>query len=97
MKNLNLNLKIKTNTKQISQINFNSPLELILSGFKFSYLSPEKLEEKIFNICKKDKRFSVNSKNDCLEESLFNCSGNEINILDKNIELTINWDLDEDL
>ena len=84
MKKLELKLTVTSEPTKEKVITFVAPSELLLSGFKFSYVSPEKLEDEIFAICDGDHKFSANSKNNCLEEGLLNSHQDEIIISDEN-------------
>lgn len=91
MKELNINLEIINQDLNSSKIFFRASSELLLSGFKFSYVAPERLEEEVYNICKKNSQFLVNAKSNCLEESLFNCQQNSFQASNTNQLLDVRW------
>lgn len=92
MKKLKLNLKMTTKDKTENEVHFEAPSELLLSGFKFCYVSPEKLEEQVFALCEKDESFSKRAMSDCLEESLFNYGEEKLLIETERQKLTSNWE-----
>ncbi len=86
MKSLILKLGVKE-----SLINFSAPVDLLFAGFKFSYVTPEKIEEDIYRLCLKDDGFRGKTKNNCLEESLLSVMDENIEVIEKQKSLNVNW------
>ena len=86
MRKIELSLETLIDDK-VKTIGFSSPVELLLSGFKLSYVSPDKIEEKIYEIASLDRRFTTNSKSNCLEESILNFPSNSLEASAKNYHL----------
>lgn len=88
MKILNLIQTYKNKTK--SKITFKTNQELLMAGFKFCYVAPEKIEEGIISLCREHGLFTQ-SETDCLEENLMNHAHN-LKIENEQQALNISWD-----
>jgi hypothetical protein len=88
MKILNLSQTFKNKTK--SKLTFRVNQDLLLAGFKFCYVTPEKIEEQVVAQCRDQEFFSSNKRTDCLEECLMN-RPEDICIDTHTQTLNINW------
>jgi len=71
MKKIELKSKFVHNEQEKS-VTWIAPIDLLLTGFKFSYLSPERLEEIIFSQLQGIPAFQQDLQSNCLEEGILN-------------------------